>query len=493
MSLRKRIVLSLVLISCILVAPAIYGVWSLNALQKVAQSLRVRDAEGSLALGRLQTALGEVEFSVRTSLALQALFPQEASDARSQTRATVDTVDLALQRLSTVGYGRQAQPTAQRWAELKQAIARADSLALAGQVEQADTFRARVLEPGFAAVNQTLNPVGQAIDQGSKAQVERARDIATQAVTTTGLALAAALALTVLIGGWLTRTLLRPIHELRRGMAVVAEGDFTPDVRVNSRREDELGDLARSFDSMTRQLSELDRLKAEFVSVASHEIKTPLSVIRGYTALLLDGIYGQVSEPQKKTLASISDQTDRLTRLVQRLLDISRFEAGGGRLELREIPLRFFLNDLAHGFDALAIQNRIDFALEIAEDLPEGMTGDPDRLNEVLGNLLSNAFKFTPQGGKIRLVAMPAPDGMVIEVRDTGIGIPPDKLPKIFEKFFQVENEAQPRSVGSGLGLAIAQEIVEAHGGTITAESQVGRGTTFRVILPLRPPVASAA
>jgi signal transduction histidine kinase len=88
---------------------------------------------------------------------------------------------------------------------------------------------------------------------------------------------------------------------------------------------------------------------------------------------------------------------------------------------------------------------------------------------------------------------MPAPDGLVIEVRDTGIGIAADKLPKIFEKFFQVENEAQPRSVGSGLGLAIAQEIVEAHGGTITAESQVGRGTTFRVILPLRPPVASAA
>lgn len=493
MSLRQRIVLTLVAISCILVAPAVYGVWSLRELQQVARNLRVRDAEGSLALGRLQSALGEVEYSVRIGLALQALFPDEAADARRQTEATLATVDEALERLRRAGYGRHAQPTARRWDELKEAIGEANTLAVAGRFEEADSFRAQVLEPGFTAVTQTLEDISQAINRGSAAQVVRAQDIARQASTTTALALAVALALTVLIGGWLTRTLLRPIHELRRGMAVVAEGDFEPDVRVDPRRDDELGDLARSFGSMTRQLSELDRLKAEFVSVASHEIKTPLSVIRGYTALLLDGIYGQISEPQKKTLGSIADQTERLTRLVQRLLDISRFEAGGGRLELREIPLRDFLADLAHGFDALAIQNHIDFSMEVADDFPETLTGDPDRLNEVLGNILSNAFKFTPQGGKIRLAARAVPDAVEVEVRDTGIGIPADKLPKIFEKFFQVENEAHPRSVGSGLGLAIAQEIVEAHGGTITAESQVGRGTMFRVSLPLRPPVASPA
>lgn len=244
---------------------------------------------------------------------------------------------------------------------------------------------------------------------------------------------------------------------------------------------------------MTRQLAELDRLKAEFVSVASHEIKTPLSVIRGYASLLEDGIYGEVSEQQRKALHSISDQTERLARLVQRLLDISRFEAGGGRLECREIELRPFLSDLAQGFDVLAYQNEIAFELEVQDDLPETLVGDPDRLNEVLGNLLSNAFKFTPKGGKIRLAARPGRERnpvreVVIEVVDTGVGIPADKLPKIFEKFFQVENEAQPRSVGSGLGLAIAREIVEAHGGTIGAESRPGQGTTFRVVLPLQPP-----
>jgi signal transduction histidine kinase len=276
-------------------------------------------------------------------------------------------------------------------------------------------------------------------------------------------------------------------------MARVAEGDFEPDVRVPAERTDELGDLARSFGTMTEQLAELDRLKAEVVSVASHEIKTPLSVIRGYVALLADGIYGQVNDQQKKTLEAVSDQVDRLTRLVHRLLDISRFEAGGGRLELRRINVRDFLEELTSGFRVLAFQNGIDFHVDVAGDTPVNIEGDADRLNEVLGNLLSNAFKFTERGGRITLSACRDGTGVEVEVADTGVGIPPDKLPKIFEKFYQVENPAQPRSAGSGLGLAIAREIVEAHGGTIGAESAVGEGTRFRVTLPERPPASRAA
>jgi signal transduction histidine kinase len=498
MSLRQRIVLTLLAITVILVAPAVYGVLALRELQEVARGLRFRDAVGSLALGRLQTALGEVEYSERIYLALGAQFPEEAGAARGEVAAGMERVAREFERLQRVGYGEEAAAAVVRWNELAEAIRREQALLAAGRIEEADEHRTRVVDPGFTAMNRALDPVGTAINRGSGEQVAKAQEIAQRALTTTLLALAAALALAVVIGGWLTRTLLRPVHELRRGMAKVAEGDLDPELHLPRERNDELGDLARSFESMTRQLAELDRLKAEFVSVASHEIKTPLSVIRGYTSLLEDGIYGGVSEQQHKVLHSISDQTERLTRLVQRLLDISRFEAGGGRLECRDIPLHHFLSDLAHGFDVLAYQNEIDFALEIADDLPDTLVGDPDRLNEVLGNLLSNAFKFTSKGGKIRLVARPGrmvPDvhEVVIEVVDTGVGIPEDKLPKIFEKFFQVENEAQPRSAGSGLGLAIAREIVEAHGGTISAESRMGQGTTFRVCLPLRSPAAHPA
>jgi signal transduction histidine kinase len=141
------------------------------------------------------------------------------------------------------------------------------------------------------------------------------------------------------------------------------------------------------------------------------------------------------------------------------------------------------------------VQSEIDFRMEAAPDIPDTISVDPDRLNEVVGNLLSNAFKFTARQGKIVLRAQRGKRQddrtVVIEVTDTGVGIPPEKLPRVFEKFYQVENSAQPLSVGSGLGLAISKEIVEAHGGTITAESRVGRGTTFRVILPITPEPAA--
>jgi signal transduction histidine kinase len=163
---------------------------------------------------------------------------------------------------------------------------------------------------------------------------------------------------------------------------------------------------------------------------------------------------------------------------------------------VKQFDLRHFLDEFEVSFEALAVQNEIDFHVEIGPNLPATMEGDSDRLNEVFGNLLANAFKFTPRAGKITLRAARVQDGepgIRIEVCDTGVGIPPEQLPRIFEKFYQVENDAQPRSLGTGLGLAIAKEIVDAHGGTITAESTVGKGTAFRVFLPLRPPVAHAA
>jgi signal transduction histidine kinase len=181
--------------------------------------------------------------------------------------------------------------------------------------------------------------------------------------------------------------------------------------------------------------------------------------------------------------------------MIRRMLEVSRFEAGGGRLELAEIDLPAFLAHLEESFAVLAIQNHLDFRLELGERLPSRLVTDTDRLNEVIGNLLSNAFKFTPDEGSIRL-AVRTVDGageprVAIEVTDSGPGIPAEALPRVFDKFYQVEGQPSPRQPGSGLGLAIARKIVEAHGGTIEVESEVGRGTTFRVLLPLGPPAAN--
>ncbi|HEX5726625.1 MAG TPA: HAMP domain-containing sensor histidine kinase, partial [Longimicrobiaceae bacterium] len=483
--------------------PAAYAVMKLQDLRDIARELRLRDTEAANTLGRLRTAVEEL--SGNQSSLIVWMSAAEMTPARRDTvelwrqlrDASVDTVEAALDTLRarphpTPEYGQAVALFANRWGHLKRQLYEEERRREQEIDDEGAVFRNTVVNPAITRVDQALEPIEGAIGAEAEQRVERAREVSSRALSSAGAALAVALVLTLVIGTWLTRSLLRPVGELRRGMAHVAEGDFEPDVRVPADRPDELGDLARSFRTMTEQLAELDRLKAEFVSVASHEIKTPLSVIRGYVALLADGIYGPVNEQQKKTLKSVSDQTDRLTRLVHRLLDISRFEAGGGRLELRPIVLRDFFADLTDDFRVLAVQNGIQFPVTLARDLPETIVGDPDRLNEVLGNLLSNAFKFTAQGGTIRVEAHRDGSGIVVEVEDTGVGIPEDKLPRIFEKFFQVENEAQPRAVGSGLGLAIAREIVEAHGGTITAESEVGVGTRFRVVLPERPPAQRA-
>ncbi|MDB4952406.1 MAG: Signal transduction histidine kinase [Gemmatimonadetes bacterium] len=489
MSLRLRVMLSLLAITAILLVPALYAATKLGELYNIAGTLRTRDAEASLALGRLQSSLKDAHSASRVYVAVfNGLKPEQQRDLQRQLRSGVAGVDRQLRVLDEAGYTALVGQVRRRWDSVRAGIAQQQALVLRGDTASAGQVGRTTVEPGMEGFDPLLDQISHAIETDSRGRVSDAQEAADAGGTGTMIALGIALLASILIGLLLSRSVLRPIYELQRGMATVTKGDLAPRVRIPRDRADELGDLARSFEGMTRQLKELDRLKSEFVSVASHEIKTPLSIIRGYVSLLIEGIYGALSEQQTKTLQSVSDQTDRLTRLVHRLLDVSRFEAGGGRLELREVEVVPFVEELTEGFKVLAMQKGIDFQVHLAADLPGALLADPERLNEVLGNLLSNAFKFTPQGGRIVLSAARQGDGLAVEVQDTGVGIPADKLPKIFQKFFQVENDAQPRSVGSGLGLAIAREIVEAHGGTISAESEERKGTRFRVALPARPP-----
>ena len=487
MNLRSRIVLSLTVSTVLLAIPAVLGVRALRELQDIAQTISARDAVGALALGRLQAALGETENAHRVQIALRG------EEGRERVNAGVQRVNDELERLERAGYGDATMTARELWSRLHRNLLEQQRLIAEGEVARADSLQAGLVEPGFANMDRSLDPIGEAINRGSEASIRQAAELATEATTRTLLALVFALAAAIAVGAWLTHSLLRPIEELRGGMARVAGGDFDPTLRMPPDRPDEFGDLARSFGTMTERLDELDRLKAEFVSVASHEIKTPLNVIKGYVSLLHDGIYGPVSEEQQKALASVIGQTDLLTRLVKRLLDLSRLEAGSGGLDFRPIPFQHWVSELASGYEVLARQSNANFVFDVSEPLPETIIGDPDRLSEVIGNLLSNAFKFTPAEGEIRLSVSSRDSEVVMEVADSGVGIPPDKLPRIFEKFYQVDNEAQPRSAGSGLGLAIAREIVEAHGGTISAFSEPGRGTTFRVEIPEEPPEAAAA
>jgi signal transduction histidine kinase len=237
---------------------------------------------------------------------------------------------------------------------------------------------------------------------------------------------------------------------------------------------------------MSRQLAELDKLKAEFASIASHELKTPINVILGYLQLMAEGVYGPLTDKQKEVAQTLEVQARTLARLAAQLLDANRFEAGGGRIEPRPINLGAMLDELERSFHVLAVQRGIDFRVVRAPGLPEEVWWDPERINEVTGNLLSNAFKFTPSGGRVELDAAPDEDDCIrLIVCDTGAGIPADQLPHVFQKFYQADNQGAASAMGTGLGLAIVKGIVDAHQGQIKCESTEGEGTKFTLLLPI--------
>ena len=231
------------------------------------------------------------------------------------------------------------------------------------------------------------------------------------------------------------------------------------------------------------QERELDRMKTEFVSQVSHELRTPLTSIKGFTELLLDGDAGEINDEQTEFLGIIKSNVDRLVGLINELLDISRLESG--RLELRSEPIELAaVVELVLGTMRPLIDAKAQtVAVELAPDVPK-VRGDPDRIVQVLTNLVSNAHKYTPEGGALWIFAT-RHDGMArVAVRDSGIGISPEDLPHLFTRFFRADTPVAREVGGTGLGLAIVKSTVELHGGTVAVESTLGQGSTFSFTLP---------
>jgi len=476
MTVRTRLVLTIIGIAVLLAIPAVYGANRLGRVSEIAQQQRESHAASYLALGRLQASLSDLERYQRGYIVTGG----------DDQRVGIEAAYLHMRRqieMLAESYPQQAQMTARRVDALEESTAEIFGLMSRNEREEATNYFEQV-KPRLSDAQQALDSVALAIDRRSRADVSEALRISAAASTTTLLALAAGLAVAFALGLWTTRTLTTPLRRLREAMANVAGGDYVVPENLPYGRHDEIGDLARSFSWMTEHLAKLDKMKAEFISIATHELKTPINVISGYVELVEEGIYGPTTDKQASALQSVREQTTVLTRLVNQLLDISRLEAGGLNLDMHEVAVRDVFDNLERSFAVLAEQKRIQLDFEIDPSLPATIEGDSDRLrDQVLGNLITNALKFTPEGGQIGVRAWAADDELCIEVRDSGVGIPHAQLPYIFDKYYQIGQQA--RAKGAGLGLAIARDVVEAHGGRITVESAEGVGTTFRITLPL--------
>ncbi|MDQ6828105.1 MAG: HAMP domain-containing histidine kinase [Gemmatimonadota bacterium] len=479
MTIRAKLALALCAITVTLLVPLLLALNALTRVHDTNKELKRRELPATMLLTHTRGATDELRvLETRMGVLYDSSTYLDLTRGVDALNAKADSLD----QFHLV----DAKALHGALAELRRVIPREFELGRSGARALADTMARREWQPAIARVDTALASTERELRERTTEQVDLAEEASSSARHVAFVALLLAIAIAAAIGIVLWRAINHPIGELEHGMAAVADGNFTYRLPVSAEREDEFGALAASFASMTQQLAQLDRLRAEFISIASHELKTPINVISGYLQLVQEGIYGPVTEKQQEILRTIDNQTRSLARLVHQLLDVSRFEAGGGKVEPRPMSLDRFLEDLDTTFEVLAMQKGITFRIERSGDLPDEVAWDRDRINEVLGNLLANAFKFTPRAGTVELLVSAADHSVRIDVHDTGAGINPAQLPHIFEKFFQADNQGSATHAGTGLGLAIAKQIVVAHQGAIEVESAPGDGTTFSITLPTR-------
>jgi len=283
----------------------------------------------------------------------------------------------------------------------------------------------------------------------------------------------------------LSRRILRPVESLAHAARGLSRGDFSQ--RVDVRSKDEFGELAKTFNSMAEDLERTEQLRRNLVADVAHELRTPLSNIQGHLEAIRDGLL----PPEPATFDSIYEEVLLLARLVEDLQELTLAEAG----QLTLVRQSADVAEIVRRAVAAAQPPAEAKVLTIEAKLPEGQAiaeVDPERIGQVLRNLLSNAITHTSVGGRITVDLKDKDDELHIGVADTGDGIPPEDLPYVFERFYRADPSRVRATGGAGLGLTIARRLVEAHGGTIGVESEVGKGSRFTFTLPKKAPAGTS-
>lgn len=286
--------------------------------------------------------------------------------------------------------------------------------------------------------------------------------------------------------------IFRPIESLREGAQKIGTGAL--DYRIEIVSRDELGELAEDFNIMAAKLQELDRLKQDFVSNVTHELRSPLTSLRGYVEFLLRDGAGALSDEQRESLIVVKNNALRLGRFIDNLLDVAKIESRKVELHKEEVDLHAATEEMRVVFRPEAEEKKITLENRVPKTLPH-LWADADKVTEILTNLVSNAFKFTPEGGRVAVAAAVENGEVHVQVEDTGHGIPAAAIKSVFNKFEQVKpTVGLARKVkGTGLGLTIVKGFVEAHGGKVWIDSDAGKGAVVHFTLPQKREEAHAA
>jgi signal transduction histidine kinase len=474
MRLASKIFLGFSLVIVVLAAVGVLGLRAMGRLVSVNREISsealpaLRLASGVrdtlLTMGRLEARL-----NVLRDPRYATLWRESAAHARADLAQLADLVHTG--------------PEATRMAAARAAFESYHAAALAEHTRllAARAEAAPVDESLARRFGEQVETELEALQQATYARVLRAQAEVARLERRTWngviVALATAVVLALLATAVIALRITRSLRRLSVATAAVAAGSFREPIRVGGR--DEVGVLARSFNAMADRLRQHDELKEEFFATLSHELRSPITSVREAAHLLADGIPGPLTSKQARLVDIVRRSTDRLLRLVNQILDASRLRAGVLPLERVPLDLDWLIDRAMEELRPQADEARVTLARERV-GARFTVLGDEDRLVQVVVNLLANAVRFTPVGGRVTVRLVDAGPECEIQVEDTGVGIPTAELPHIFESYRQ----AHPGKGGTGLGLAIVRGLVLAHGGRVTAESQEGKGSRFTVLLP---------
>jgi predicted ribosomally synthesized peptide with SipW-like signal peptide len=282
----------------------------------------------------------------------------------------------------------------------------------------------------------------------------------------------------LLLTYFLSRSILRPVDELISAARAMEKGDLSQRVTVTTKGE--LGELGHAFNAMAEGLTRLEQLRQNMVTDVAHELRTPLSNVRGYLEALRDGVV----KPTPETIASVYEEAMLLNRLVDDLQELAMAEAGQLKLVCQPVDIRQVIDKAVQSLKTQALEKEIDLIAVLQDNLPL-VNADAERMGQVLRNLLKNAIINTPAGGEIKIQAIKVDSQVEVSVRDNGMGISAEHLPYVFERFYRVDQSRARETGGAGLGLAIVKQLVEAQGGQVDIDSQVDGGTRITFTSPI--------
>jgi two-component system sensor histidine kinase GlrK len=477
LTLFSRLVIGYLAVFVLLMAVSFYAIFQMRHLNEVTRSVlesdqRLGEIEKKLADSLLSQVRYEKKFIITKDKALYGQYALFKKD-----------FELALEEADSIASARakamlgNVKENYRRYQDLVQSEIRS----LNARRDYPSPRTEREKEKSVDGIMAELEKLKAYSQQASYGKVQSLAESGAHARRVVMIITGASLLLVVAISFLITRSIKGPLSTLKIKTGQIARGEFEADLRLSS--PPEIAELARALNLMCEKLKDLDRIKSEFFSTMSHELRTPLASIKEGIGLLLEGIGGEITEKQRKLLAILAEESERLIRLVNSLLDLSKMEAGMMTYHREPASLASLIKRAMTEIGPLVEAKRIKFEAQVGEPLPL-VKLDGERILQALRNLIGNAVKFTPEGGRVTVSARPRNGGVEVSVSDTGPGIPEESLGAIFDKFKQAASKDSFRLKGTGLGLAIVKHIIDSHEGQVWAESATGVGSTFTFVLP---------